>query len=146
NVDPRLGTLEDFDELLEQAHRRGIRIVVDWVPNHTSDRHPWFLESRSSLENPKRDWYVWRDPAPGGGPPNNWESAFRAVGPTWRTTSCSSICRGKRRRCALRSRTSRSWPSRRPGRPGSWRTTTTRGRRRATPASPAAATAARGSR
>jgi alpha-glucosidase len=83
NVDPLFGTLDDFDELLAQAHRRGIRVVVDWVPNHTSDRHPWFIESRSSLDSAKRDWYVWRDPAPDGGPPNNWESAFRAVGPAW---------------------------------------------------------------
>jgi alpha-glucosidase len=83
NVDPLFGTLGDFDELLEQAHARGIRVVVDWVPNHTSDQHPWFTESRASRDNPKRDWYVWRDPAPDGGPPNNWESAFRAVGQAW---------------------------------------------------------------
>jgi alpha-glucosidase len=83
DVDPRFGTLADFDLLLEHAHGRGIRVIVDWVPNHTSDRHPWFLESRSSRDNPKRDWYVWRDPAPDGGPPNNWPSTFRAVGPAW---------------------------------------------------------------
>jgi alpha-glucosidase len=83
NVDPLFGTLADFDDLLAQAHARGIRVVVDWVPNHTSDQHPWFTESRASRDNPKRDWYVWRDPAPGGGPPNNWESAFRAVGGAW---------------------------------------------------------------
>ena len=83
NVDPLFGALADFDELLEQAHARGIRVVVDWVPNHTSDQHPWFTESRASRDNPKRDWYVWRDPAPAGGPPNNWESAFRAVGGAW---------------------------------------------------------------
>lgn len=73
-VDPLFGTLADFDELLEGAHRRGIRLLIDLVPNHTSDEHPWFVESRSSRDNPKRDWYVWRDPASGGGPPNNWES------------------------------------------------------------------------
>jgi alpha-glucosidase len=75
--------LSDFDELLEQAHRRGIRVVIDWVPNHSSDAHPWFQESRSGRDSAKRDWYVWRDPAPDGGPPNNWQSAFTAVGPAW---------------------------------------------------------------
>ncbi|HEX6711870.1 MAG TPA: alpha-amylase family glycosyl hydrolase [Thermoleophilaceae bacterium] len=83
DVDPLFGTLADFDELVAQAHRRGIRVVVDWVPNHTSDRHPWFAESRSGRDSPKRDWYVWRDPAPDGGPPNNWQSSFKAVGAAW---------------------------------------------------------------
>ena len=83
DVDPLFGTLADFDQLVTEAHRHEIRVVVDWVPNHTSDHHPWFLESRASRDNPKRDWYVWRDPAPDGGPPNNWESTFRAVGPAW---------------------------------------------------------------
>jgi alpha-glucosidase len=76
NVDPLFGTLSDFDELLEGAHRRGIRVIIDFVPNHTSDEHPWFVESRSSRDNPRRGWYLWRDPAPDGGPPNNWESVF----------------------------------------------------------------------
>lgn len=80
-VDPTFGTLEDFDGLLEEAHRRGIRLIVDYVPNHTSDEHPWFLESRSSRESPKRDWYIWADPAPDGSPPNNWQSVFG--GPAW---------------------------------------------------------------
>ena len=75
-VDPLFGTLSDFDELLEEAHRLGIRVILDYVPNHTSDEHPWFVASRSSRENSKRDWYLWRDPAPGGGPPNNWKSIF----------------------------------------------------------------------
>jgi alpha-glucosidase len=75
-VDPLFGTLSDFDRLLEEAHRRGIRVILDYVPNHTSDEHPWFVASRSSRENPKRDWYLWRDPAPGGDPPNNWQSIF----------------------------------------------------------------------
>ncbi len=74
DVDSLFGTLEDFDALLNEAHRRGIRLIVDLVPNHTSDEHPWFVESRASRENPKRDWYIWRDPAPDGGPPKNWES------------------------------------------------------------------------
>jgi alpha-glucosidase len=76
DVDPRFGTLDDFDELVAAAHERGIRVIVDLVPNHTSDRHPWFVESRSDRTSPKRDWYVWADPAPGGGPPNNWRSVF----------------------------------------------------------------------
>lgn len=75
-VAPEYGTLEDFRRFLEGAHQRGIRVVLDLVLNHTSDQHPWFIESRSSRDNPKRDWYVWRDPAPDGGPPNNWYSAF----------------------------------------------------------------------
>ena len=81
DVDPIFGTLEDFDELLAEAHRLGLKVIIDFVPNHTSDQHPWFLESRESRDNPKRDWYVWRDPAPDGGPPNNWQSFFG--GPTW---------------------------------------------------------------
>ncbi len=80
-VDPRFGSLADFDELLAQAHGRGLRVLLDFVPNHTSCQHPWFVESRSSRNNPKRDWYIWRDPGPGGGPPNNWISDFG--GPAW---------------------------------------------------------------
>ena len=83
DIDPQFGTLEDFDALTSACHARGIRIILDWVPNHTSDRHPWFEASRSSREDPKRDWYVWRDGAPDGGPPNDWESVFKAAGPAW---------------------------------------------------------------
>ncbi len=83
DIEPTFGTLADFDALLEDAHARGLRVILDWVPNHTSEQHPWFLESRSSRTSPKRDWYVWRDPAPDGGPPNNWVSTFTAVGPAW---------------------------------------------------------------
>src|SRR3954470_3765585 len=78
-VDPVFGTLADFDVLVAEAHRRGIRVIVDLVPNHPSDRHPWFLESRSSRTNPKRDWYVWADPKPDGSPPNEWRSVFSRV-------------------------------------------------------------------
>ena len=81
DVDPMFGTLEDFDRLLAGAHERGIKVLLDLVPNHTSDEHAWFVESRASRESPKRDWYLWRDPAPGGGPPNNWLSHFG--GPAW---------------------------------------------------------------
>ncbi len=80
-VDPLFGTLADFDRLIAAAHAKGLRVILDFVPNHSSDRHPWFLESRSSLTNPKRSWYLWRDPAPDGGPPNNWMSHFG--GPAW---------------------------------------------------------------
>jgi len=76
DVDPLFGTLDDFDRLVHDAHARGLRVLIDWVPNHTSDRHPWFQASRSSRDDPRRDWYIWRDPAPGGGPPNNWIAAF----------------------------------------------------------------------
>ena len=80
-IHPIFGTMDDFDHLLEETHRRGIKLLLDLVPNHTSDEHPWFLESRSSRDNPRRDWYIWRDPAPDGGPPNNWLSHFG--GPAW---------------------------------------------------------------
>jgi alpha-glucosidase len=82
-VDPLFGTLDDFDRLVEAAHARGIRVVVDLVPNHTSDQHPWFLASRSSRDDPKRDWYVWADSKPDGSPPNNWMSAFPRAGRAW---------------------------------------------------------------
>ena len=75
-IDPVFGTLNDFDHLLGEAHRRGLRVILDFVPNHTSDQHPWFLESRSSRSNPKRNWYIWRDARPDGGAPNNWISNF----------------------------------------------------------------------
>jgi glycosidase len=75
-IDPLFGTLADFDQLLSAAHARGLKLLLDLVPNHSSDQHPWFLESRSSRDNPKRGWYIWRDPAPGGRPPNNWISDF----------------------------------------------------------------------
>ena len=81
DVDPLFGDLAAFDRLVGEAHRRGIKIIIDYVPNHSSDRHPWFIESRSSQANPKRDWYIWRDPQPDGGLPNNWGSAFG--GPAW---------------------------------------------------------------
>jgi alpha-glucosidase len=81
DVDPLFGTLDDFDALLSAAHERGIRVLVDYVPNHTSDRHPWFTDARSSRDSARRDWYVWRDAAAGGGPPNNWISMF--AGPAW---------------------------------------------------------------
>jgi len=83
DIDPLFGTLRDFDRLLAEAHRRGIRVVLDYVPNHTSDRHPWFVESRASRHNPRRDWYLWRDPAPDGRPPNNWLSAFGGSAWEW---------------------------------------------------------------
>ncbi|HEX6983759.1 MAG TPA: alpha-amylase family glycosyl hydrolase, partial [Planctomycetaceae bacterium] len=76
DVHPLFGTLADFDRLLGDVHRRGMKLILDFVPNHTSDEHPWFREARSSRNSPKRDWYIWRDPAPGGGPPNNWLSNF----------------------------------------------------------------------
>src|SRR3954449_7239593 len=77
DVDPLFGTLADLDDLLARAHARGIKVVVDFVPNHSSDQHPWFVESRFSRDNPKRDWYVWRDE------PNNWRSSFKATGGAW---------------------------------------------------------------
>jgi alpha-glucosidase len=80
-IDPVFGTLSAFDELLREAHQRGLKVILDFVPNHTSDQHPWFIESRSSGINRKRDWYIWRDGKPDGQPPNNWISQFG--GPAW---------------------------------------------------------------
>jgi glycosidase len=88
NVDPLFGSLADADELIERAHDIGLKIIIDWVPNHSSDQHAWFLESRSSLDDPKRDWYVWRDPAPNGGPPNNWLGMFGGVAWEYDETTC----------------------------------------------------------
>lgn len=82
-VDPIFGTMADFDRLIAAAHAKGLRLIVDFVPNHSSDRHPWFLESCSSRTNPRRDWYIWRDPAPGGGVPNNWMSHFGSSAWEW---------------------------------------------------------------
>lgn len=81
NIDPIYGDLKVFAELLDQMHRRGMKLIIDYVPNHSSDQHPWFIESRASRNNPKRDWYVWRDAKPDGSPPNNWLAVFG--GPAW---------------------------------------------------------------
>ncbi|MED7627126.1 alpha-amylase family glycosyl hydrolase, partial [Lacticaseibacillus paracasei] len=75
------GTMEDFDELLDKVHQKGMKLILDLVVNHTSDEHPWFIESRSSKNSPKRDWYYWADPKDDGSKPNNWESIFN--GSTW---------------------------------------------------------------
>ncbi|MFO1062609.1 MAG: alpha-amylase family glycosyl hydrolase [Pirellulales bacterium] len=82
-IDPLFGTMEDFEQLVHDVHARGMRIVLDFVPNHTSDEHPWFIESRKSRDNPKSDWYIWRDPKGDGGPPNNWLSSFGGSGWTF---------------------------------------------------------------
>jgi len=77
-IDPQFGTLADFDELLAALHARGMRLLLDWVPNHTSEQHPWFQESRRDRTNPKADWYVWRDQ-----PTNNWLASFPRGDPAW---------------------------------------------------------------
>jgi alpha-glucosidase len=87
NIDPQFGTIDDFDALLEAAHEQEIMVILDFVPNHTSDKHPWFIESSSSRENSKRDWYIWHDPAPDGGPPNNWLSNFGGSAWEWDETT-----------------------------------------------------------
>ena len=76
DIHPLFGTMADMDQLIAAAHDHNLKLILDFVPNHTSNEHPWFLESRSSRDNPKRDWYIWRDPAPDGGPPNNWLARF----------------------------------------------------------------------
>ena len=83
DVEPLFGSLSDLDHLIAEAHRRDIRVILDYVPNHTSDQHAWFLESRPSRDSPRRDWYIWRDARPGGGPPNNWLSAFGGSAWEW---------------------------------------------------------------
>lgn len=80
---PVFGTMADFDELLRQTHAAGMKLILDLVPNHSSDRHPWFIESRSSRDNPRRDWYIWKDPRPDGSPPNNWLSVFGGSAWEW---------------------------------------------------------------
>jgi len=81
NVDPIFGDLNTCNALIEYAHQRDLKVILDFVPNHTSDEHPWFLMSRSARHNPRRDWYIWADPRPGGTPPNNWLSVMG--GPAW---------------------------------------------------------------
>jgi alpha-glucosidase len=83
DVDPLFGDLAEFDGLVADAHALGMRVVIDWVPNHTSDQHPWFLDASSSRDSPRRNWYVWRDPSPEGSPPNNWVAAFDLTAPAW---------------------------------------------------------------
>ena len=87
DVEPLFGTLADFDRLLAAAHERGLKLLLDFVPNHSSDQHPWFVESRSSRDNPKRDWYIWRDAIAGPDgerlPPNNWISDFGGSAWEW---------------------------------------------------------------
>jgi alpha-glucosidase len=80
-VDPLFGSMNDFDELVRQTHSRGLRLIIDLVPNHTSNEHPWFVQGRRGRDDARRDWYIWADPADGGGPPNNWLSIFG--GPAW---------------------------------------------------------------
>jgi alpha-glucosidase len=82
-IDPLFGSMADFDKLLGAAHGRGLKVLLDYVPNHTSDRHPWFTEARAARTSAKRDWYIWRDPAPDGGPPNNWRSNFGGSAWQW---------------------------------------------------------------
>ncbi|MEZ5168373.1 MAG: alpha-amylase family glycosyl hydrolase [Acidimicrobiales bacterium] len=81
-IDPVFGTDADLDDLIAALHERGIRLLLDWVPNHTSIEHPWFVESRSSRTSPKREWYVWRDRRPDGSPPTNWTATFNGI-PAW---------------------------------------------------------------
>lgn len=82
-VEPMFGDLAAFDRLLAAVHARGLKLILDFVPNHSSDQHPWFIESRSSRDNPRRDWYIWRDAGPDGGPPNNWISDFGGSSWEW---------------------------------------------------------------
>jgi alpha-glucosidase len=87
NVDQMFGTLADMDALIAAVHQRGLKLILDYVPNHTSDQHPWFIESRGSKSSPKRNWYLWHDGAADGGPPNNWLSNFGGPGWTWDAAS-----------------------------------------------------------
>ena len=83
DIHPELGTLDTLDRLLQSAHQRGLRVLLDFVPNHTSDQHPWFQQSRKDRENPKRNWYIWRDAGPGGELPNNWLTYFSGSAWEW---------------------------------------------------------------
>ncbi|MGQ3292305.1 MAG: alpha-amylase family glycosyl hydrolase, partial [Shinella sp.] len=86
DVDPIFGVLADFDALIAEAHRLNIRVMIDLVLSHTSDKHPWFVESRSRRTNPRADWYVWADSKPDGTPPNNWLSIFGGSAWQWDPT------------------------------------------------------------
>jgi alpha-glucosidase len=86
-IHPLFGTMADFDALVADAHRRNIRVILDLVPNHTSDQHPWFQEARSSRTSPRRDWYIWHDGKPDGSPPNNWRSMFGGSAWQWDETT-----------------------------------------------------------
>jgi alpha-glucosidase len=88
NIEPRFGSLKAFDRLLDEAHERGLRVILDWVGNHTSAQHPWFRESRSSRSSPRRNWYLWRDARPDGSPPTNWISVFG--GSVWQWDAATS--------------------------------------------------------
>ncbi len=83
DIHPMFGTMQDFDRLLADLHARGMKLILDYVPNHSSDQHPWFIESRSSRSSLRRDWYIWADPRPDGGPPNNWLSVFGGSAWQW---------------------------------------------------------------
>jgi alpha-glucosidase len=83
NIHPLFGSLGEFENLVQQVHNRSMKIILDIVPNHSSDQHAWFKSSRSSKDSPKRNWYIWRDAAPGGGPPNNWRSVFGGSAWEW---------------------------------------------------------------
>ena len=85
DVDPIFGTLDDLDELVEAAHEQGLKVLIDQVPSHCSDRHPWFAESRASRDNARADWFVWAEPRPDGAPPNNWLSVFGGSAWQWDT-------------------------------------------------------------
>jgi alpha-glucosidase len=86
-VDPRFGRRADLDRLIQARHRCNIRLLLDFVPNHTANQHPWFIASRTSCHNPQWDWYVWADPGPDGGPPNNWLSRFGSNAWQWDATT-----------------------------------------------------------
>jgi alpha-glucosidase len=88
DIEPRFGTLEGFQHLVAEAHARELRVILDWVGNHTSAQHPWFRESRASRASGRRNWYIWRDPKPDGGPPNNWVSVFG--GSAWQWDAATS--------------------------------------------------------
>jgi alpha-glucosidase len=83
DVDPLFGTLEEFDGLVKDAHALGLRVIIDWVPNHTSDQHPWFVDAVTGRDSAHRSWYVWRDADPNGAPPNNWVASFDLSAPAW---------------------------------------------------------------
>src|SRR5258706_1233830 len=85
DVDPMFGTLADCDAMVEAAHAQGLKVLIDQVVSHCSDQHPWFVESRSSRDNARADWFVWADPKADGTPPNNWLSIFGGSAWQWNT-------------------------------------------------------------
>ena len=109
-VNPRFGTVHDLATLLSEAGDRGLRVLMDLVPNHTSEEHEWFRRARKDRQSRYRDFYIWRDPGPGGGPPNNWVSRFGGPAWAWDERPASTTCTYSPARSQISTGATRRWP------------------------------------